>query len=501
VTASHCPRLLCLAVALASTALAGTACSRRGADETRVRTDLQARLNQDVKPGLFEVVALRREGSSPLPAGESGNARVLVYFNATLKVAQDSTFGGWDQLSPASVAFALGANEKGVFGLSAENKPGDLVRAYGSALYEQGADGWKPVAAVSAKATTTAEADVEGTGPPSRSKQMIDQLAAMVNLPPPGPSAQQDEIIAEELAHASENIQSRIQRREHVFTIATGPADGDYARYGEALISAVNQLAPNVKLRQRNSEGSVDNARLLATGEADYGFIQGDVAAAAVAGEGAFASGELENLRAVGGLFPEAVHVVVLASSPIRGIGELRGRRVNLGQPSSGSRFDALAVLSAYGLKPADLAEAGSESLATAIARLKKGQLDALFTTAPGPTRALQELAVSPGLRLLPIMGAPLEVIMRDHPGLTALTLPPNTYPQQKEAVATVGSATLLVTTADAPATEVARIKDLVFNRMPQMRGHSADTVGVSQASELRGVTIPLHPGAGQKAP
>ena len=73
-TANHCPGLLCLAVALASTALAGTACSR-GADETRVRTDLQARLNQDVKPGLFEVVALRREGSSPLPAGESGNAR------------------------------------------------------------------------------------------------------------------------------------------------------------------------------------------------------------------------------------------------------------------------------------------------------------------------------------------------------------------------------------------------------------------------------------------
>ena len=190
-----------LCAVLALVAVTAAACSR-GADEARVRTDLQARLDRDVKPDLFDVVSLRREGSSPMPASEAGARRVLVYFNTTLKLKQDYTFGGWDQLSPSSLAFALGANEKGIFGLEAQNKTGDTVRAYGSAMYEEGPQGWAPVASVSPEATTAGNTDDEGTGPPSRSKQLIDRLAAMVNLPPPGPSAQQDAIIADELQRA-----------------------------------------------------------------------------------------------------------------------------------------------------------------------------------------------------------------------------------------------------------------------------------------------------------
>jgi len=495
------PRLRLHVVGLA-VALTGVGCSR-GADEARLRADVQTRLNQDVKPGLFEVVGLRREGSSPLAAGESKAERVLVYFNTTLRLTQDYTFGGWDQLSPSSVAYALGANEKGIFGLQSQNKTGDVVRAYGSAIYEKSGSGWKPVVSEATAKTRPVETttDDEGTGLTSRSKQMIDKLAAMVNLPPPGVSAQQDEIIAEELQRASENIERRVQRRQRTFTIATGPADGDYAKFGDAMIAAINQLAPTVKLRARISEGSVENARLLATGEADYAIVQGDVAAAAIAGEDAFAKGgALENLRAVGGLFPEAVHVVVPVNSPVKDIAQLKGMRVDLGTASSGSRFDAVAVLAAYGVKLSDLGEARGDGLAAAIARLKRGQLDALFTTAAAPTKALQDLAVTSGLRLLPIRGAAIEQLARTRPGLSPLTLPANTYPKQKDAVATVACATLLVTTAEAPATEVARVSELVFLRMPQRRAGSADVARVSAANELRGVTIPLHPGAAPKA-
>ena len=94
----------------------------RGADEARLRSDLQERLNRDVKAGLFEVVAVRREGSAPLPSTAAGAPRVIVYFNATLRLAEDYGFGGWDQLSPSSVAYALGATEKGVFGLNGEKR-------------------------------------------------------------------------------------------------------------------------------------------------------------------------------------------------------------------------------------------------------------------------------------------------------------------------------------------------------------------------------------------
>ena len=475
-------------------ALLAAGCAR-GANEARLRADLQTRLDRDVKADLFDVVALRREGSAPLPPGESGAARVVVYFNTTLALGEDYSFGGWDQLGPSSIAYALGATEKGVFGLQPQNRAGDVVRAYGSAIYEQTADGWMPIEA--APHAASAAPNIDGSAPPTRSKQLIDRLAAMVNLPPPGVPPQEDDIIADELARASENIERRVKRREATFTVASGPEDSEYSRFTASLIEAVNAVAPAVKLRQRHSQGSVENASLLARGEADYGIVQGDVAAAALAGEDVFArGGALANLRAVGGLFPEAVHVVVLPDSPIKDITQLRGKRVDIGAPSSGTRFDAVAVLAAHGLKPADLGEPREDGPAGAIPRLQRKQLDAVFVTSAAPTRSLQQLAVAPGLRLLPITRSAMERLAQSHPGLNPLTLPPNTYPRQQEAVITVASVALLVTTVDAPSGEVERLADLVFKRMPQESGGRADVVKVSAHNELRGVTIPLHPGA-----
>jgi TRAP transporter TAXI family solute receptor len=469
----------------------------RGVDEARLRSDLQTRLDRDVKANLFEVVALRREGSAPLPAGESGAPRVVVYFNTTLSLAENYSFGGWDQLGASSLAYALGATEKGVFGLQPENRAGDIVRAYGSAIYEESDGGWMPI--VAAPTAASAAPNIEGSAPPTRSKQLIDRLAAMVNLPPPGVPPQDDTIIAEELARASENIERRVRRREQTFTLASGAEDSEYSRFAVSLIEAVNSVAPAIKLRQRASQGSVENASLLARGEADYAIVQGDVAAAALAGEDVFArGGPLANLRAVGGLFPEAVHVIVLPDSPIKDIAQLRGKRVDIGAPSSGTRFDAVAVLAAHGLKPADLGESREDGPAVAIPRLQRRLLDAVFMTSAAPTRSLQQLAVQPGMRLLPVRGSAMERVVQAHPGLNPLTLPANTYPRQQEPVTTVASAALLLTTVDAPSGEVERLVELVFKRMPQQAGR-ADVVKVSAQNELRGVTIPLHPGAARR--
>jgi TRAP transporter TAXI family solute receptor len=398
-------------------------------------------------------------------------------------------------LGASSVAFALGANEKGIYGLEPHNRAGDLVRAYGSAIYEQEGDAWQPVVAASPAAGTAPT--YEGTAPPPRSKQLIDRLAAMVELPPPGVTPQQDEIIAEELARASENIERRVRRRERTFTIASGPADGEYAAVATALIDAVQQRAPDVSLRQRHTEGSVENAWLVTRGEADYAIIQGDVAAAAVSGSDLFGrGGPLDGLRAVGSLFPEAIHVVVPDSSPVRDISQLRGKRVNIGMPASGTQYDAVAVLKAYGLDLKDLAEARADSTASAIARLKQHRLDALFVTAAAPARLLQQLAVSTELRLLPVTGAALEELAMTRPGLAPIVLPPNTYPGQKQAATTVASSALLVTTNEAPESEVARVADLLFRETTEDGTRSPELVKVSRGNELRGVTIPLHPGA-----
>jgi TRAP-type uncharacterized transport system substrate-binding protein len=128
-----------------------------------------------------------------------------------------------------------------------------------------------------------------------------------------------------------------------------------------------------------------------------------------------------------------------------------------------------------------------------------------LFLTAAAPNRMLQQLATTMELRLLPVKGAALEALATARPGLTPIVLPANTYPGQKLDVSTVASAALFVTTIDAPDTEVMRVTDLIFKQVPKERGTtgtsgtSADLVKVSAEYELRGVTIPLHPGAARR--
>jgi len=461
-----------------------TSCAR-GADQARLRSDIQDRLNRDVKPGLFDVVGLRREGSAPLPPNATGEPRIVVYFNATLRMKDDYEFGGWDQLGPASLAYALGATEQGVFGLAQENHIGDLVRAYGSAIYEQGASGWTIKPVEPPRAVTAL--NIEGTSPPSRSKQLIDKLASMVDVPPPGVTRQQDEIIAQELATASENIERRFKRGEQTFTLATGPADGEYARLGGMLVGAVNAAAPAVKLRLRSTAGSIENAWLLSRGEADYALVQSDVAAAAFAAREPFdRGGPLGMLRAVGSLFPEAVHVIVLRDSPIRSVAALKKQRVAIGQSESGSRFDAVAVLAAHDLQLSELHEVTEVPLAEALARLSQKRTDAVFVTAAAPMRALQQFAISPGFRLLSLEQDEIDAVVHARPGLARITLPANTYPQQHEPVTTVAAVALLVTTVDAPAGEVQGVRDLLSTR----GGH-----------QLRSLPIPIHPGLSRRTP
>jgi TRAP transporter TAXI family solute receptor len=466
----------------------------RGPDETTLRSEIEERLTTQVKDGLLEVASLGRMGSAPLPAGAQGADRLIVYYNATLRFRQDYDFGAWDKLSPASLGFVLGAAEKGIVGVKSKNRAGDALFVYGTSTYERSGRAWKNVADAP-RAVTTAP-DRDNTAPPSQSKQLIDRLAAMVDLPPPGIEPGQDEVIADELKRATEAIQRRLARRRHGYTFASGPGGGEYARFGAAFVERIAKLRSGIAIRHIETEGSVQNASLLARGEADYAIVQADVAAEAVAGRGTFArGGPLTTLRALGSLFPDAVHVVVPAASRIRTMQDLRGKRVDIGAPGSGTRYSAVAVLAAHGLEIRDLGQAIEGGREAAARRLAAGQLDAFFVTIAPPARVLQELAARSGMRLLALSRPGIERLVGDTTGLVPMTLPARTYPGQSEPVATVATAALLVTTTDAPEAEVDEMVAFVFSKADLASSGSAEAVKVSRESGLRGITIPMHAG------
>ena len=489
------PLVAVLAMAMSVATTAG--CSR-GPDATTLRGEVKAKLDQRFKAGLFELVGLRRQGSAPLPSSESGASRLAVYYNATLKLTQGYDFGNWESLSPGTLAQVLGATEKGIHGVKAgETKPGDEIRVFGSSTYEWADGRWQGVEAPTAGVTKAAAPG--NAAPPSRSKQLIDRLAAIVDIPPPGVTAQEDQMISEELNHALRAITTRRERRKHVYTLASGPEEGEYHPLAESVVNRAGRLKERLRIRNLETQGSLENIRLVAAKQADYALVQSDVAAMAYAGDGAFAQGgAVTTLRALGSLFPEPLHIVVSARSNIRAIADLRGKRVALGPASSGTRADALAVLAAHGLGVRDFAEVSDDGLDDAPGRLRSGRLDAFFATVGVPAREIQGLATRHAIRMLSLEADVIASLVTQYPGLVRLVVPARTYPGQPEDVTTVAATALLVTHADVAEAEAAVVLRLVFENPDYLSAGSAQGAKIARRTGLRGITIPVHPAAGR---
>jgi TRAP transporter TAXI family solute receptor len=228
--------------------------------------------------------------------------------------------------------------------------------------------------------------------------------------------------------------------------------------------------------------------------------VQADVAAQALAGQGPFAQGgPLTTLRALGSLFPEAVHLVVLPDSPIKAVEDLRGKRVDIGAPQSGTRASALALLAAHGVAVADLREAGQGSPERAVRRLVAGQLDAFFVTIAPPAHSLQELAAKWGLRLVGLRPDAVTRLVGERSGLVTMTIPPNPSPGQGEPVATGATAALLVTPADSPDGEVEKIVGVAHGGANLGRGQRRGREGL-QGQRAPGHHDSLAPGREPRA-
>ena len=271
-------------------------CSR-GPDETALRAQVQAAIDKSFKPGLLELAALKRQGSSPL-----GAERVLVYYNATLRLREGYDFKDWEGLSPASLAQALGANERGVFGVKAkENQPGDLLRVYGSGIFERSGGAWvaaAPGGPVSARAGRPRQRRTI-----HELKRYLDQLAAQVDIGPPGIDAEADKIIAEEIDRALRAINRRRAHAE-LLTFAAGPVDGEYARVVDAILGTIAKRGRKVHVISVETQGSIENALLVGRGQADFAVMQSDVAWLAATGAGPFAvDGPLKRIVALGSLY------------------------------------------------------------------------------------------------------------------------------------------------------------------------------------------------------
>src|SRR5688572_25712576 len=171
-------------------------------------------------------------------------------------------------------------------------------------------------------------------------------------------------------------------------SIATGGTGGVYYPYGGGLAQLISDRIPGVQATAEVTGASVDNLKLLQQGRADLAFTLADTLAEAVKGTGPFAATGAVPVQTIAILYQNFTHIVVLRDSDIDSVADLRGRRVSVGSPGSGTELIASRVLEAAGLDAARDITRQALGAAESVNALKDGKIDAFFWSGGIPTPA-----------------------------------------------------------------------------------------------------------------
>jgi len=284
---------------------------------------------------------------------------------------------------------------------------------------------------------------------------------------------------------------------QQFFRIGTGGTAGTYYPVGGMIANTVSQPG-KLSATAQASAGSVANVNAVAAGQLESGFSQADVATWAFTGKGVWeGKPAVSGLRLIANLYPESVHIVARKGAGIKSVADLKGKRVALDEPGSGTLINARSILAAYGLKDSDLRpeyikpnQAGD--------KLKDGSLDAFFFTGGWPAGAIAELASSgAGIELVAIDGPQAEAIRKASSFFAPDTIPADTY-KGVGAVKTLAVGAQWVTSDKVDANLVYEIVKSLYSDAGQKAMGAGHAKGkfITKDNAVQGAGIPFHPGA-----
>lgn len=278
-------------------------------------------------------------------------------------------------------------------------------------------------------------------------------------------------------------------------SIATGGTGGVYYPLGGGLAELINRHIEGYQAVAEVTGASVENLALISQGESDLALALGDSVAQAYEGTGAFEGRQLPNVRAIAAAYNNAVHLVTLADSGITSLEDLRGKRVSVGAPGSGTEVNAQAILEANGITYDDIDEQRLNFNETAAA-LRDGDIDAGFLSVGAPTSAILDLATTHDVAFVVLTDEEIESALDADPVFARATIPANTYPGQEEDVLTVGIPNIWVVSADMDEELAYEITRVLFERTDELIAIHPAAESTTVDFTLEATPIPLHAGA-----
>ncbi|MCL2010899.1 MAG: TAXI family TRAP transporter solute-binding subunit [Synergistaceae bacterium] len=276
--------------------------------------------------------------------------------------------------------------------------------------------------------------------------------------------------------------------------IATGGEAGVYYPLGKGIAKVLTERLTDTEVTAEISDASVANIRMIAAHEAALALVQNDMAFRAARGEKPFRE-PVRNLSMIASLYPEYVQCVTVSGNGVRTISDLRGRRVSVGTTDPGALDSVGAILSAAGLRYAEI-NADFHNFTDTALRIQDDQLDAGFVLAGYPTPAVAELAARMDINIAAFEKELLDKLTAAYPYFMRGIIPAGTYKGIDHDVPTVSVMAVLVCDSDLPEDLVYDITKAIFENLEEIAPIHAKARMISLGSALFAATVNVHPGA-----
>ena len=287
---------------------------------------------------------------------------------------------------------------------------------------------------------------------------------------------------------------------QEFISIGTGGVTGVYYPTGGAICRLVNKdrKEHGIRCAVESTGGSVYNINTIKAGELEFGVAQSDWQYHAYNGTSKFeGDAAFPDIRAVMSVHPEPFTLVVRGDSGIGSFEELKGKRVNVGNPGSGQRATMEVVMDAFGMSMDDFALATEYKGSEMAKQLCDGNIDAMIYTIGHPAAAIKEASTTCDVSLVDVTGEPIDKLVADNPFYRVATIPAGMYAGTDTDTTTFGVGATFVTSASVSEDVVYVVAKAVMENIEDFKGLHPAFANLDPAQMVTdGLSAPLHPGA-----
>lgn len=277
------------------------------------------------------------------------------------------------------------------------------------------------------------------------------------------------------------------------YSIGTGGQSGIYYPFGGALAKVWSEHVPDVNAKAEVTAASVENTIKVVRGDMIAGIAMGNVVLDAYKGEGKFPTKMPVNTLFA--LYPNLVHTLTLEKSGITSLSQLKGKRVSLGAPASGTAVTSAALLESLGIDVKKDIDAVYLNYSETTNALANGQIDAGFIVGGQGVGAVTQIALTHKIKVLSITPEESAIFMKQYPAYSSYDIPADVYNNVGE-VSTLSVWNVLVVNAKMSDDMAYNLTKAAYENMGDIRKvvKMAEMTTPKNADRLQGV--PLHPGA-----